>query len=78
MSRVVCIVGISGVGKTTLINHLNESVDFQHLSAGQIIKKQRESEIGKAQEHDRLREQNIDENQRLLIDGLYPSGQAAF
>lgn len=71
MRRVICIVGISGVGKTTFINSLKSEIMFQYLSAGSIIKAQRELESQKLQERDTLRHQNIDENQRLLIDGFH-------
>lgn len=71
MSPVTVIfVGLSGVGKSTLIENLKRSLDFQHLSAGSIIRSERtlvETEASR----DTLRLRDIDENQRLLIDGFH-------
>lgn len=70
MTLVIAIVGISGVGKSTFISKLEGKISFQHLSAGQIIRTQRERENARLQDHDTLRKLDIDENQRLLIDGF--------
>lgn len=62
--RTIAFVGISGVGKSTFLRSAAKKVAFQHLTAGSLIGKARESE------RDGLRLQNIDENQRLLIAGF--------
>jgi len=70
MTRKICVVGISGVGKTTFINNLKSEISFQHLSAGSIIKTQRELKNQNPQGRDALRNLDMDENQLLLIDGF--------
>lgn len=63
----IAVVGISGVGKTTFLRTLAREVEFQHLTAGSLISAARAA--GNA-ERDRLRLSDIDENQRLLIEGF--------
>lgn len=70
MSQInVMLVGVSGVGKSTFVNSLEDQLDFQRLSAGSIIKQRR-----KLLEHginrDELRFADISDNQALLIDGF--------
>jgi adenylate kinase len=62
--RTIAFVGISGVGKSTFLRSAAKKIPFQHLTAGSLIGRARESEC------DRLRLQNIDENQRLLVAGF--------
>ncbi len=63
----VMLAGISGVGKTTFLNRLKSELSFQHLTAGSLISAAKEA---KKNERDELRLSDIDENQRLLIQGL--------
>lgn len=67
IQRRFALVGISGVGKTTFLKGLGESIDFQHLSAGSLIAEARKKGDG---ERDGLRSNNIDENQQLLVSGF--------
>jgi adenylate kinase len=69
MTRIVACVGLSGVGKSTLIKSLAERIKLQHLSAGRLIgdEKARRQE---AQQHDELRLADIGDNQKLLIEGF--------
>lgn len=65
--RVVAVVGISGVGKTTFIKRLAEELPIQHLTAGTLI------EAGRAirlLDRDQIRLANINDNQKLLIAGI--------
>lgn len=67
---IVAIVGLSGVGKSTLLKGIVEQVPFQHLQASALIKQARE-ELSKASiSTDQLRQANIDDNQALLIQGF--------
>lgn len=68
-SKTAMIVGVSGVGKTTFIRSLEGLVPFQLLSAGSLIKAERERQQ-KQIDRDALRFENISDNQSLLIDGF--------
>jgi adenylate kinase len=63
------VVGLSGVGKSTLIRRIGESVDVVHLEASTLIKsellQQRQSLTS-----DQLRRGDIARNQELLIAGF--------
>ena len=67
--NIVAFVGISGVGKSTVLKSLISRFRFQHLQASSIIGEQRslnsENVTG-----DALRVVNIDDNQQMLIDGF--------
>lgn len=65
---VIALVGISGVGKSTLLRALGESVVFQHLQASALIKAAREAI--EAVGHDDLRRVDIGDNQALLVEGF--------
>ena len=64
---VIAFVGISGVGKTTFLRSLGEHVSFQHLTGGSLISAGRQSP---EMVRDTLRFANLDENQRLLLQGF--------
>lgn len=66
--KVIAVVGISGVGKTTFLKRLACEIKFQHLTAGTLISVGRS--LGK-EDRDKLRLSDIDENQRLLIGGFH-------
>lgn len=65
--KIVAITGLSGVGKTTFLQHLAEHVPFQHLTGGSLIAAARDA---RPDERDAMRYADLDENQRLLIDGF--------
>jgi adenylate kinase len=69
MSRTIALVGISGVGKSTLIRFLAKSIELQHLSAGSLIREEKARRL-EAVKHDNLRLADIEDNQQLLIDGF--------
>ncbi len=64
---VVAVVGLSGVGKSTLLTSVRTSVSFVHLRASSLIKDELDFQQQKAFTHDTLREAPIDNNQVLLI-----------
>ncbi|MCL6707283.1 AAA family ATPase [Pseudomonas sp. R2.Fl] len=71
MSRkVVALVGLSGVGKSTLLEDAQRGLVFEHLQASDLIKAERSERQAKPVAHDLLHEGNIDDNQALLISGF--------
>ncbi|MEO1641194.1 MAG: AAA family ATPase [Pseudomonadota bacterium] len=66
-AAIVAFTGISGVGKTTFLRRLAERVPFQHLTGGSLIAAACKA---RPDERDALRYADLNENQRLLIDGF--------
>lgn len=71
MPPIVVVTGISGVGKSWMLDHAFGSANVQILSASKLIS----AEIGRNADlisvaHDQLRERDIDANQRALSDGF--------
>jgi adenylate kinase len=64
------MLGVSGVGKSTLLGKLAEVADFQHLQASALIRSAREDLEAREIVPDMLRHSNIDENQKLLMLGF--------
>jgi adenylate kinase len=67
--KVVALVSLSGVGKTSALVTLTAKRPFQHLSASRLIREGRELSA-LSTTADTLHNANIDENQRLLIAGF--------
>lgn len=65
-NKIIALVGLSGVGKSTIISKIPSQIKFQSLSASKLIKDQKEAYTN----HDELRFHNINDNQSLLIDGF--------
>lgn len=65
--KIVAVVGISGVGKTTFLSRVAAKCEFQHLSAGTLIAQGRSLA---STARDSLRSSNLDENQSLLVEGF--------
>ena len=70
MMRLVGLLGISGVGKSTLLKKLSDPLSFQHLQASTLIKEGRQIAESVAVSIDNLRNANIDENQHFLTSGF--------
>lgn len=70
MPPVIAVAGISGVGKSTLLARIANSMDIQILQASALIREARPLVDGKPPTLDELREVDLDENQRLLIRGF--------
>ena len=68
--RVVAVVGVSGVGKSTSLTKLASSISFQVLHASRLIQEGREAVEGGIVPHDQLRFADIDQNQQFLIQGF--------
>lgn len=67
--KIVALTGISGVGKSTFLQKLSQSLDFFPLEASRIILEARKN-ISFDIVHDTLRYANLSENQELFIKGL--------
>lgn len=70
LQRVVAFVGVSGVGKSTILGRAREFLAFEHLQASALIKAERERRRQATIYHDTLRETNINDNQALLVGGF--------
>ena len=70
MTKVIGLTGLSGVGKSTLLASLANEISFQHLQAGALVREGRRIQENRAIGHDTLRFANIEENQRLLVEGF--------
>lgn len=68
---VVALTGISGVGKSTLVEAVSSLIPLHHFQASALIKEGRDTTLGVAAvAHDHLRLANTDENQMLLVRGF--------
>jgi adenylate kinase len=67
---IIALVGISGVGKSTLLRAAAETVRFQHLQASALIKAAKEKQTTEAVVTDELRTADITDNQALLVKGF--------
>lgn len=67
---VIALLGISGVGKTTFLRKLLESLQFQQLQASALIKEGREIAENAPIDIDSLRSADIDQNQKYLTAGF--------
>lgn len=67
---IVALVGISGVGKSTLLKAASDRVQFQHLQASALIKAGKEAITASTIAADDLRRADINDNQALLVHGF--------
>jgi len=73
VSRLVALVGISGVGKSFALRELSNRISIDVLQASTLI---REARKGQAKAtHDNLRALGIDENQALLVAEFHRRAQ---
>jgi adenylate kinase len=68
-AKVAILVGVSGVGKSTFLKMLSRELEFQHLSAGELIEREKKR-IAHTVDYDSLRFQDISDNQNKLISGF--------
>lgn len=64
--RIIALLGISGVGKTTFLRRVQETMVFQHLSAGTLIASASNLNV----DRDLLRLRQVDRNQQFLLAGM--------
>lgn len=77
MGHTIAIVGVSGVGKSTFITSLQNSQNFQYLSASDLIKDEKKIQSQQNISNDELRHVDIDDNQQLLISGFLRARDSA-
>ena len=65
--RVIAIVGLSGVGKSTLIAAVSDHTPFLHLQASALIKAEQEFRASLKQNSEELRLGAVLSNQSLLV-----------
>jgi adenylate kinase len=68
--KIIAVVGVSGVGKSTLLKKLQSKLSFQYLQASDVIRQQIQHEESQSLSSEALRRANIDESQRFLISGF--------
>lgn len=68
--KIVVVAGLSGIGKSTLIEIARRQFEFESLQAGDLIRREREECGDKPVSHDNMREESIDDNQALLISSF--------
>jgi adenylate kinase len=71
---IIALVGISGVGKSTLLCELSKDLSFQHLQASALIKSEREAATLFETSTDDLCNANIADNQALLTRLIHHCG----
>lgn len=70
MSRRIALLGLSGVGKTTMLSRLSGRVAFTHLEASRLIKAEQARRSIAAQSSEALRTGPVLDNQVLLVAGF--------
>lgn len=68
--EIVALVGVSGVGKSTLLRGLTHRISFQHLQASDLILHASEMEEDGNVNKDDLAKRNIVSNQEKLVKGF--------
>ncbi|WP_296612400.1 AAA family ATPase [Sphingomonas sp.] len=68
--RRIGLLGLSGVGKSTLLKAIASHVDFMHLQASDLIKAELQFRADQPQSSEDLRTGAVVENQALLISGF--------
>ncbi len=76
-NKIIALLGVSGVGKSTVLNKLSSNLPFQHLQASAIIKERRAKLENQTLSNDDLRSFSINDNQQLLVDGFKEVVQAS-
>lgn len=67
MTRHIALLGLSGVGKSTLIGQLNERIAVLHLQASALIKDEQAYRAQQPDDSEALRLGAIADNQALMI-----------
>lgn len=75
--RRIALLGLSGVGKSTLLEALAKRVAFMHLQASDLIKAEQAYRDAQPQSSEALRTGAVLENQTLLIAGFNRAAESA-
>ncbi len=68
--KAITLVGLSGVGKSTMLSKLGNDTRYLHLQASALIRDEKVADSGSISDSEGLRLGNIDENQQLLVRGF--------
>jgi adenylate kinase len=68
--RVIALVGLSGVGKSTLLREAAHDVSLRHLQASELIKAELRAAASHSASSEDLRLGSVLDNQSLLISGF--------
>lgn len=67
MSRRIAVLGLSGVGKSTLIGKVHQSLPLLHLQASSLIKAEQAYRMQNSESSEELRKGAVVDNQALMI-----------
>lgn len=70
MKRVFALVGLSGVGKSTLIRAVHDHLPLLHLQASNLIKEEQARQNAAISSSEQLRLGPVLDNQQLLVNGF--------
>ncbi|USU11443.1 AAA family ATPase [Sphingomonadaceae bacterium OTU29THOMA1] len=73
----IALLGLSGVGKSTLLRALTGKIAFMHLQASDLIKAEQAYRHSQPQSSEALRTGAVLENQALLIAGFHRAAERA-
>lgn len=76
MSKRIALLGLSGVGKSTLVGRLRQSVQIVHLQASALIKAEQAYRAQHADSSEALRLGSVMDNQDLMIAAYRRAAQA--
>ena len=68
--RIIALVGLSGVGKSTLLKRMASHIEFEHLQASVLIKSELKRTQSELQSSEGLRQGQVIDNQAALISGF--------
>lgn len=68
--KVIALVGLSGVGKSTLLKKISDQIEFEHLQASALIKSELKRTQAKTKNSEDLRQGQVIDNQTALINGF--------
>lgn len=76
MSRRIAVLGLSGVGKSTLIARIRETLPLMHLQASELIKAEQAHRATNPDSSEALRTGAVIDNQVLLIAAFQREAEA--
>lgn len=68
--KVIALVGLSGVGKSTLLKKLSDQIEFEHLQASALIKSELKRTQAEIKNSEGLRQGQVIDNQTALVNGF--------
>lgn len=71
MSKRIAVLGVSGVGKSSLIKKVNEAIPVMHLQASELIKAEQAYRLLNPDSSETLRTGPVIDNQALMIAAFW-------